>query len=63
MAEALGTNADITTALVKWMATKSSGRPDLNTRLRDALTTANSLTPPRDLTSMLARFIKTRNAP
>lgn len=68
MAETLGTNADITTALTKWMKSKtvviSGNVRDTNAACRAALKgTGGYNTTVTDYTTLLTRFIRTRNAP
>lgn len=68
MAETLGTNADITTALRKWLDGKgvsiSGNVRDTNAVARNALKgTGGYNTTVTDYTTLLTRFIRTRNAP
>jgi hypothetical protein len=68
MAEALGTNADLTTAFTKWLtanATVGAVPRDRNTKMRNELAQASAynVTQPADLTTLLTRFLRTRNAP
>lgn len=68
MAETLGTNADITTALQKWIAGKgtsiSGNLRDTNAVCRNALKgTGGYNVATTDYTTLLTRFIRTRNAP
>lgn len=51
---------DLTTAFVKWMATKNLG-DDANTAIRDALATHYSTDGGEDLTTLLARFLRDRS--
>jgi hypothetical protein len=68
LAEALGSNGDITTAFTKWLAanaTVGSVPTDRNTKIRNELAQASAynVTQPADLTTLLSRFLATRNAP
>ncbi len=69
MAEALGTNGDITTAFTKWLVANATVGPtapaDRNTKIRNELAQASAynVTQPADLTTLLSRFLRTRNAP
>ena len=64
MSETLGTNADRTTAFTKWLAAET-GNADVNTRIRNSLAAAGAynVTQPADLTTLLSRFLRTKDAP